>query len=241
MNSLLPYITPHWPAPPNVNSAVTVRRGGNSLDPYAELNLATHVGDDLEKVAANRRLLGRELQLQREPFWLDQVHGNNVVEAGSCRMPKADGAFTEQTGYPVAVLVADCLPILMCDKQGTCVGVVHAGWRGLAEGVIHSMVEKLGDNRELVAWLGPAIGPCHYKVGSDVIDAFDKDSGPSVEQVEESSWKMDLWDTATAQLEQLNVNEIYGGGICTHCRESDFFSYRRDGVTGRNAAIIWLS
>jgi YfiH family protein len=240
MNSQLSFIVPNWSAPPNVRSAVTVRRGGNSPEPYAEFNLAAHVGDDMQNVAANRKLLEKELGLQQEPFWLDQVHGNNVVEAGSRLLPRADGVFTMQSGFPIAILVADCLPILICDKQGTCVGAVHAGWQGLAEGVISSMVDKLGKDKELIAWLGPAIGPCHYEVGSDVIGAFEADSGLSAKQVEESSWKMDLWETATQQLQQLNVNEINGGGICTHCLARDFFSYRRDGVTGRNAAIIWL-
>jgi len=241
MNSLLPFIMPNWSAPPNVQSAVSVRRGGNSSGPYAELNLATHVGDDIQNVIANRQLLSDELRLQRDPFWLDQVHGNDVVEVGTQLLPRADGVFTMQPGHPIAILVADCLPILMCDKQGTCVGAVHAGWKGLADGVINSMVEKLGIDRELMAWLGPAIGPCHYEVGSDVTDAFGAESGLSVEQVGDSSWIMDLWQTATRQLQQLNVNEIHGGGICTHCRARDFFSYRRDGVTGRNAAVIWLS
>ena len=241
MNSLLSFVLPHWTAPSNVRSAVTIRRGGNSQDPYAELNLATHVGDDEQSVADNRQLLCDELQLQREPYWLDQVHGSRVVEAESELLPRADGIVTSQPGHPIAILVADCLPILMCDKQGTCIGAVHAGWKGLADGVIGSMVDKLGSDRQLIAWLGPAIGPCHYEVGSDVIEAFEDGAGLSVTQVEESHWKMDLWETATHQLQQLGVHEIHGGGICTHCHERDFFSYRRDGVTGRNAALIWLT
>jgi YfiH family protein len=240
MSSLLSFVMPHWTAPPNVQSAVTVRRGGSSADPYAEFNLATHVGDDIQNVIANRQLLCDELQLQREPYWLDQVHGSRVVEAGSELLPRADGIFTMQPGHPIAILVADCLPIFMCDKQGTCIGAVHAGWKGLAGGVISSMVDKLGSDRELIAWLGPAIGPCHYDVGSDVIEAFEAGAGLSVTLVEESHWKMDLWETATHQLQQLGIHEVHGGGICTHCHARDFFSYRRDGVTGRNAALIWI-
>ncbi|MDK1024958.1 MAG: peptidoglycan editing factor PgeF [Gammaproteobacteria bacterium] len=241
MNSPLAFIMPDWSAPSNVCSVVTVRRGGKSLGPFAGFNLATHVGDDAQNVVANRKLLINELQLQQEPVWLDQMHGNRVVEAGSQLLPKADGIFTTQSKHPVAILVADCVPILLCDKEGTRIGAVHAGWKGLAGGVINSLVKKLGYSRELIAWLGPAIGPCHYEVGSDVIDAFGFDSGLAVKKVKKSKWKMDMWEIARHQLKQVHVNEIYGGGVCTYCRGEDFFSYRRDGVTGRNAVIIWLN
>ncbi len=240
MNLHPSFMIPDWTSPSNVRAVVTLRQGGQSTSAYRGFNLAVHVGDREQAVAANRRLLVEQLQLGKEPCWLDQVHGNTVVEESVQLQPKADGVFTRQAGHPIAIMVADCVPILMCDTKGTCIGAVHAGWKGLAAGVIKSLVNRMGDHSELMAWLGPAIGPCHYEVGSEVMDCFGVGSGLSVKKVQKSSWRMDMWETARQQLKQLNVREVYGGGICTYCHGRHFYSYRRDGVTGRNAAIIWL-
>ncbi|SCY71344.1 conserved hypothetical protein [Nitrosospira sp. Nl5] len=248
------WITPGWPAPSNVKAVFTTRQGGISSGPYASLNLGDHVGDEPSTVKQNRALLRRILP--GEPRWLKQVHGTLSVriDGDDCTAPcNADAAFTQRAGNVCAVLVADCLPILLCDHGGTIVGVIHAGWRGLAGGVIERTVSEIGQidcrgdiKTHIMAWLGPAIGPHHFEVGEEVRQAFvecDKESAIAFmpHQAHRGKWFADLFLLARQRLTKAGVAEIYGGGECTFSDPARFFSYRRDGNTGRMAGLIWLT
>ncbi|WP_339897171.1 peptidoglycan editing factor PgeF [uncultured Gilvimarinus sp.] len=248
------YITPDWPAPATVKAAITTRAGGQSTGGYSLFNLATHVGDSSEAVLANRRQLCIELGLSVEPQWLEQVHGVKVVEAqGDNRVRTADGAFTTAQGLPCAVLTADCLPILLCDRSGTQVAAVHAGWRSLAGGIVPRALARFkAPSGQLMAWLGPAISVNHFEVGVDVIEAF-FDSATSVSHSDAIAaairpggrpmhFYADLYQLARAALVECGVAAVYGGGECTYTDAERFYSYRRDGaVSGRMASLIWLA
>jgi hypothetical protein len=226
-------IEPDWAAPPNVKAFFTCRSGGFSEGPYLSLNLGDHVNDDPTTVHMNRRLL----PLPAEPNYFEQIHGNTCVHADAADLgEKADGAFTRRSKKVLVVLVADCLPVLFTDKAGTAAGAAHAGWRGLAHGILNQTVKAL-ESESLIAWLGPCIGPCHYVVREDVVSRFASHLG--FERLSSESWKMDLSLIARTQLNELGV-EVYGGGLCTFCDEKLFYSYRRDGCTGRMGAYIWL-
>ncbi|HEX8873508.1 MAG TPA: peptidoglycan editing factor PgeF [Nitrosospira sp.] len=242
------WIVPDWPAPHNVRALFTTRNGGASGGPYASLNLGDHVGDDPLNVEKNRSLL-RQI-LPAEPAWLKQVHGPVPVNIDDdCRMGvcNGDAAFSHRPGNVCAVLVADCLPILVCDRVGTVAGVIHAGWRGLAGGVIERTLTEAGaGNMRMMAWLGPAIGPSHFEVGEEVHEAFIKhDAKAAMAFVphphHDAKWFADLFMLARQRLTEAGVDEIYGGGQCTFSDPARFFSYRRDGTTGRMAALIWLA
>jgi len=235
------WITPDWPVPPGVRVASTFRSGGVSAGPFASLNLGDHVGDEPERVAENRRRLRTALDLPSEPVWLNQVHGSEVVIAESPRTRTADAAWTAARGVVCAVMTADCLPILLCDRQGTRVAAVHAGWRGLAGGVVEAAVAAL-DTRDLLAWLGPAIGPEAFEVGDDVRQAFIERLGDCDEAFfpANGKWQADLYALARLVLNRTGVTAVYGGGFCTYSDPTRFFSYRRDGQTGRMASLIWL-
>jgi YfiH family protein len=245
MSKPLEFIAPDWPAPPNVRAVVTTRTGGFSQGPYASFNLAHHVGDDPVAVARNRALLYAHLALPAEPLWLEQVHGTEVVDAARAAPgTKADGAYTDRPGIVLAVLTADCLPVFLCDRAGRRLALLHAGWRGLVAGVIEAGVRALGrPGSEILAWLGPAIGPRAFQVGEDVRRAFlAQDSGASVAFVPEGAgrWRADLYALARRRLEALGVRIIGGGGYCTFAEPERFYSYRRDGVCGRMASLAWL-
>jgi YfiH family protein len=246
------WIVPRWPAPSNVKALFTTRNGGVGQGSYATLNLGDHVGDDPETVSANRMLL-REI-LPSEPKWLKQVHGKDVLNADhdDCVIPcPADASFSSRPGSVCAVLVADCLPILMCDHEGTLVAAIHAGWRGLATGVIEQAVSEMRGsshaNPRLMAWLGPAIGPAHFEVGDEVREAFmarDKLSARAFHRhggLQTAKWLADLFLLARLTLNRTGITEIYGGEECTFSNPERFFSYRRDGRTGRMAGLIWFT
>ena len=240
------FIIPDWPAPANVHAAVTTRTGGTSRAPYDTFNLATHVGDDPAAVQANRKQLRIALALPSEPLWLKQVHGNAVVDATVGHdEPEADGAYATRAGVVCAVLTADCLPILLCNRAGTRVAALHAGWRGLAAGVIDQGVAALGvPGSELLAWLGPAIGPDAFEVGAEVHTAFvshDASAESAFRVQPQGKYLADLYALARLRLAALGVESISGGGLCTVRDRSRFYSYRRDGVTGRMATLIWFS
>ena len=244
-------IVPDWPAPANVRALQTTRLGGVSIAPYASLNLGDHVGDTPFAVTRNRMLLGAVLP--GEPVWLEQVHGTAVADAdraacqtqachGSSR--RADACIARRHGSVCVVMTADCLPVLLCDGQGTVVAAVHAGWKGLAAGVIEATVQTMEvAPQNLMAWLGPAISQQAFEVGEDVRAAFvDADQAAAAAFIPGSSGKYfaDIYALARLRLNALGITKIYGGDRCT-CRESDqFFSYRRDGVTGRMGTFIWL-
>lgn len=240
----LPIIVPEWPAPPKVRACSTTRIGGVSRPPYDRLNLGEHVGDDPQAVASNRRRLVDALQLPGEPAWLKQVHGCGVVEAGQAGC-EADAVVAHEPGKVCAVLTADCLPVLLCEREGRSVAALHAGWRGLADGVIEAGVAAMGLPAErLMAWLGPAIGPDAFEVGEEVREAFMQHDPAAASafqpSVNEGRWMADLYRLARQRLNGLGVEAVYGGGLCTYSDPQRFFSYRRDGATGRMASLIWV-
>ncbi len=238
------WIVPDWPAPPRVRALVTTRSGGVSTGPYSSLNLGMRVNDDPAAVERNRARLSSHLP--EEPRWLNQVHGNHVVDAGELHGPiEADAAVSRTTGAVCAVMIADCMPVLLADRAGTVVGAAHAGWRGLAAGVVEHTVQAMAvPPADLVAWLGPAIGPAAFEVGADVRDAFVvQDAGAAAAFVDHKpgKWLADLFSLARRRLRAIGVNDIHGGGLCTVADPGRFYSHRRDKVTGRMAALIWLS
>ncbi len=243
--SELPVIHADWPAPANIHALVTTRAGGVSTGPYASMNLGDHVGDDPAAVAENRARLSAALALPAAPCWLVQVHGTEVVKADtSAAGVRADASITTQPGIVCAVLTADCLPVFLCDRAGTRVAVAHAGWRGLAAGVIESTLENLDAPRgELMAWLGPAIGPAAFEVGTEVRDAFvNNDAGAACafQSGTPGHWFADIYQLARRRLHASGVHAVYGGDLCTFTDSSRFYSYRRDGVCGRMASLIWM-
>ena len=238
-------IYPRWPAPGNVRSVVTTRSGGVSLPPYDSLNLGEHVGDDNAAVSENRRRLRQWQNLPAEPFWLNQVHGTRVVDAAApIQRPSADASFSRRAGVVCAVLTADCLPVLFCDRSGSVVAAAHAGWRGLVAGVLEATVEALGtEPGQLLAWLGPAIGPGAFEVGAEVRDAFVAQYAQAEAAFvarPNGRWLADLYQLARLRLAAADVSAIYGGGLCTYDDRERFYSFRRDQTTGRMAALIWL-
>jgi hypothetical protein len=239
-------IVPDWPAPAQVRAVSTTRLGGISSPPYDSLNLAGHVGDDPARVAENRRRLMALVGYPAEPAWLEQVHGTTVVAAETIRAPvAADAAWTREPGRPCAVMTADCLPVLLCDRAGTVVAAAHAGWRGLASGVIAAAVTSMkAPPAELLAWLGPAIGPDAFEVGAEVRTAFlelDAGNADCFQPSPAGRWLADLYELARRQLRALGVSAVYGGDYCTFGDSKRFFSYRREHPTGRMATLIWLN
>jgi len=246
MSHDLSLIAPAWDAPPPVRALTTTRHGGVSTGPFASLNLATHVGDEAARVAVNRARLRHAARLPAEPLWLEQTHGVTVAECGQATAGcAADACVAHQPGHVCAVLTADCLPLLLCARDGSAVAVAHAGWRGLAAGVIEQTVSKMAvAPARLLAWLGPAIGPTAFMVGDDVRAQFcqqDARAAAAFQPAPHERWWADLYLLARQRLAALGVAEVGGGDRCT-CSEAEwFFSYRRDGCTGRMATLIWLA
>jgi YfiH family protein len=240
------FMVPDWPAPAGVRALMTLRTGGVSTPPWDSFNLATHCGDDPASVAANRARLAQSVPAS--PRWLDQVHGTVVVRADSVdlvRPPAADASHTDQPDVVCAVMVADCLPVLFCDREGTQVAAAHAGWRGLAAGVLEATIESMGlAPDQVMAWLGPAIGPQAFQVGPEVRDAFiatdSRDAG-AFRQDAGDRWLCDLAGLARSRLERAGLRSIHGGRWCTVADPGRFYSYRRDRQCGRMAALVWRS
>ncbi len=227
------FIRPEWPAPERVKSLITTRIGGVSLPPYGSLNLGNHVGDDPEHVLENRRRL--KAHLPSEPAWLGQVHGRSVVNLDGQESREGDGAYTKRPNVVCAILTADCLPVLFAGKNS--VGAAHAGWRGLAAGILEETANAMGDVE--TAYLGPAIGQAAFEVGEEVLDAFPGETS-AFRKGKEGRWHADLYKIARIRLETIGIREIHGGHYCTHDEASRFFSYRRDGKTGRMGSFIWI-
>ncbi|MGB5735762.1 MAG: peptidoglycan editing factor PgeF [Thiohalocapsa sp.] len=241
------FIRPDWHVPDNVRAVSSARAGGLSAGAFSSLNLGDHVGDEPARVAANRALLREQLQLPAEPTWLVQVHGCDVAAARSddgLAPLRADAAVASRPGLVCAVMTADCLPALFCDEQGLVVAAAHAGWRGLLNGVLEATASRMGCPPErIIAWLGPAIGPAAFAVGGEVRDAFCYHSGEAEEAFvlgEDERWRADLYTLARQRLAAAGVGRVSGGDCCTFSDRERFFSYRRDGRTGRMASLIWL-
>lgn len=242
------FVHPDWPAPPNVKALQTTRLGGISQAPYDTLNLGDHVQDNPIHVAHNRQLLSDFLP--SEPVWLNQVHGVRVIDAAlsSC-VESADAAFTQRKEVVCVTMTADCLPVLVCDTQGTMVAAIHAGWRSLCDGVIEQTIQTMLAQRpdlaqtQLMAWLGPAIGPKAFEVGAEVRAQFiakDSDADQAF-VVSGDKWLGNLPLIARQRFNKLGIQAVFGGDECTYSLPEKYFSFRRDGLTGRMATLIWLS
>jgi polyphenol oxidase len=238
------WLTADWPAPPQVRTCVTTREGGTSVAPWAGLNLGSHVGDDPAAVSANRTVLMDALGCM--PAWLEQTHGTSVVAADPTQVINADASWTDQPGIACTIMTADCLPVLFCDRAGTRVAAAHAGWRGLASGILENTIAALRvPPGELLVWLGPAIGPAAFEVGEEVRQTF-VDHDPVAVQAfrpsgREGHYLADIYQLARQRLQRAGVNAVWGGGLCTVGDARRFYSYRRDGMTGRFASLIWLA
>ncbi|WP_156376496.1 peptidoglycan editing factor PgeF [Methylophilus sp. Leaf414] len=236
------FIIPDWPAPANVKALQTTRAGGISTGSYASLNLGDHVKDNPLHVAHNRQSLSPFLPT--EPVWLQQVHGIRVIDAStsSC-LETADASFSTRKEVVCVTMTADCLPVLLCDEAGTVVAAIHAGWRSLCDGVIEAAVEVMpGEASQLMAWLGPAIGPESFEVGGEVRQQFivHDAQAEAAFRPHGNKWLGDLYTIARQRLQSSGITRIYGGGRCTYSEPESFFSFRRDGDTGRMATFIWL-
>jgi purine-nucleoside/S-methyl-5'-thioadenosine phosphorylase / adenosine deaminase len=240
------WIVPDWPVAARVRALATTRAGGVSRGAYAGLNLATRVGDDPRAVENNRAVLRG--QLPSDPVWLEQVHGTDVVEAERAALQpspvRADGAVARGRRYICAVLTADCLPVLLASRAGDVVGIAHAGWRGLASGVIEATLARMAaPPAEMVAWLGPGISQAAYEVGEDVYAAFaGRDAGArdAFRPAAPGKYQADLYALARRRLGAAGVAAVYGGGYCTYGESERFYSYRRDRTTGRMATLVWI-
>lgn len=239
-------LVPEWNAPATVRAACTLRSGGVSEAPFASLNLGLHVGDGPDAVAENRRRVQAALDLPDEPYWLAQAHGTRVADAddGSAAGP-ADAAITRASGRVLAIQVADCMPVLLASDDGAVLGAAHAGWRGLAAGVLEATVEAMQtDPKSISAWLGPAIGAQHFEVGAEVRAAFvgaDERAAQGFVRNARGRWNCDLALLARQRLERLGIGAVSAAELCTYAEPAQCFSYRRDGRTGRMAALIWRS
>ncbi len=251
------YIIPNWPAPENVRTCITTRTGGVSVGAYSSNNLGTHVGDDLQAVETNREALCKHLGLIKSPQWLEQIHGVKVITAKDDKLVRtADASFSAEAGQACVVMTADCLPIFLCDtsplkNRASQVAVLHCGWRSLAKGICAKALQKFDSApRQLMAYLGPAISQKHFEVGVDVLEAFFKSARNAAHADAIASafipgqrplhFYADIYELARAELKSLGVDTIYGGDYCTYAQADQFYSYRRDGVTGRMAHLIWL-
>ncbi|WP_347928854.1 peptidoglycan editing factor PgeF [Pseudomonas helvetica] len=236
------WLIPDWPAPAGVKACVTTRAGGVSLAPFDSLNLGDHVDDNPEAVAENRRRLTDHFSIQ--PAWLQQVHGVTVAYADPTAVATADASWTATPGIACTAMTADCLPALFCDRAGTRVAAAHAGWRGLAAGVLEATVESLAvDPAEVLVWLGPAIGPKAFEVGPEVREAFVRQLAETdqafVPSHNAGKFMADIYTLARLRLAACGVTAVYGGGFCT-VTDPRFFSYRRSPRTGRFASLVWL-
>lgn len=239
------FLKPDWPAAAHIRACTTTRAGGVSLPPYDELNLGLHVHDEPDAVRENRATL--TALLPEEPVWLEQVHGTRVLDLDHPDFvpEEADAVFTRSAGRVCCVMTADCLPVLLTDRAGTVVGAAHAGWRGLLEGVIEKTVRAMNvAPEEILAWLGPAIGPQAFEVGADVRDAFlseDRQSEAAFGKLHQGKYYADIYKLARRRLDRVGVQAVYGGDLCTFHDEDRFFSFRREKKTGRMASLIWMA
>ncbi len=246
------HIIPNWPAPANVRACISTRNGGVSVAPYTSNNMGLHVGDDAQAVAQNRAELCKQFGLSKSPQWLEQIHGVKVVNAKSDALVRtADGSYSNEKGQACLVMTADCLPILLCDEAGKEVAAIHCGWRSLAKGITERALAKFSASpKKILAYLGPAISQPHFEVGVDVLEAFFKSArNPAhadaiakafISAERPLHFYADIYALAHAELNALGVTKIYGGDYCTYAQANNFYSYRRDKITGRMASLIWI-
>ncbi len=236
------WIKPDWPVARNIHAAVTLRSGGLSQGAFSSLNPALHVNDREEIVQGNRKIISDMLNLPADPVWLEQTHSNQVVKADPLiQQVAADASYTDQANTVCAVLTADCLPVLLASKEGTQIAAIHAGWRGLLAGIIANTVNAL-NTTELVAWLGPAISPDCFEVGAELRDLFVNKStvfATAFKITQQNKYLADIYQLATIELASIGITQVYGGDFCTVTDTQRFYSYRRDGETGRMATLIW--
>ncbi|QEW05350.1 peptidoglycan editing factor PgeF [Nitrincola iocasae] len=235
-----------WPVKPTIHALTTTRMDGVSQPPYDGLNFAYHVGDDPLLVEQNRQILQQAMGLKKPVQWLEQVHGTAVVKASDDDCPlAADACWSDEPGMACAVMTADCLPVLFTDRAGTRVAAAHAGWRGLANGVLENTLAVFANPADVMVWLGPAIGPLAFEVGDDVFLAFCEDnplaSAAFIQApTNPGKWLADIYRLARIRLAAAGVTEVYGGDFCTFTDSEYFYSYRRDNQTGRMASLIWI-
>ena len=242
---MIEFLQPEWEVPAAVRAFVTTRAGGYSEGPYAGFNLGQHVGDDDSHVARNRAELVKALSLPQEPSWIRQTHSTQAVVLEQESHREADAAITRKPGMVAVIMTADCLPIMLCDREGSEVAALHAGWRGLQGGIIDATLERMQTpNSELQAWIGPGISQENFEVGDEVYAAFVE----SIDSCEgffvphgAGHWLCDLPGIAQHVLERQGITGVTRDPHCTYRDESMFYSYRRDGITGRMASLIWIN
>lgn len=242
----LEFITPDWTMPDHIQAYTTTRKGGISSTPYDSLNLANHVNDAAENVEKNRKTLATALKLPTSPLWLQQTHSTEVINSQDWYEGiEADAIYCNQINHICAIMTADCLPLLLSNESGTEVAAIHAGWRGLADGIIEKTIAQFDDAAEhIYAWLGPAIGPEKFEVGQDVYETFlshDPMAEVAFQATDDSHFLADIYQLARLRLRQHGISRLSGGHYCTMTDASRFFSYRRDGETGRMVSLIWIS
>lgn len=253
MKQIHDWIIPQWPAPENIRAVTTSRVGGHSKHEFDSMNLGDRTEDNIVAIAKNRNELFKLLDLPCEPTWLFQSHSTKVVRLyeDTTFNQNADASYTTVSNKVCVVLTADCLPLLLCARDGSVVAAIHAGWRGLAGGIIETTVSTLlhfGKTRpeNLLVWLGPAIGPGLFEVGDDVRNEFLKHSSKADAAfrpipLHDGKWLADIYQLARQRLTEMGVSDIYGGEFCTATQYEKFYSYRRDGKTGRMASLIWIA
>jgi YfiH family protein len=248
-NGKVRWLAANWHAPPHIRAGTTMRYGGISSPPYDQLNLAMHVKDDINDVIINRERLVQQLKLPNEPVWLNQVHGKNVIQIDSqmdleLTDKTADGSYSTKANNICVVMTADCLPILLCNDEGTQIAAIHIGWRGFSKNLITAALDKFTCSHDkIIAWLGPCISAVHYEIDETVYNASRKIFAGAEEcfiETQMGHWLMDLKQLVSNQLTNLEVKHVYTSPYCTYSDQTRFFSHRRDGITGRMASLIWM-
>ena len=243
------FLAANWPAPPHIHAGTTLRYGGVSSHPYNQLNLAVHVNDKHRDVLVNRERLAQCLNLPSEPVWLNQIHGNNIIQIDSQVVSEttdktADGSYSREANKVCVVMTADCLPLLLCDDEGAQIAAIHIGWQGFSKNIISAALENFTcAHDKLRAWLGPCIRADHYEIDATVYNATRKifaDAEECFIETRRGHWLMDLKQLVSKQLITLEVGHIYTSPYCTYSDQTRFFSHRRDGTTGRMASLIWM-
>ncbi len=243
---MLDLIIPDWPAPSWIKAYTTTRVGGFSHAPYNSLNIATHVGDNLVNVSKNRQLLQKNLYLKKPIIWLKQIHGNTAISADRpIDNLAADAIYSRKEQTVCAVQTADCLPLLVCSFSNYCIAAIHAGWKGLSNGIIETTIDALAlSPNDILVWLGPAIGAQNFIVGEEVFQSFmNKDQAAEIafKPIASNLWQANLYKLAQQQLHKLGITSIFGGNYCTFTDSHHFFSYRREQITGRMLSLIWIN